>query len=98
MEGVEGQALIDTGATMTSVDVGFATRVKLPVVNIGTMGSTTELRLVPEWGKIITAPRAFGALGLGQLGLTALIGRDILRHCELFYDGPNGVCTLSHIE
>lgn len=106
VEGLEGIALIDTGATMTSVDVGFAARAKLPVVNTGTMGSSTESRLVPvyaativipEWGKIITAPSAFGAPGLQQLGLTALLGRDVLQHCELFYDGPNAVCTLRHI-
>jgi len=42
----------------------------------------------------IEAPNAIGA-ALAPQGLIALIGRDVLQHCTLFYNGITGEITLS---
>ncbi len=42
----------------------------------------------------IDLPRAMGAQ-LGNQDLIALLGRDLLAHCTMFYNGPRGQITLS---
>ena len=42
----------------------------------------------------IEVPMAIGAV-LASQGIIALIGRDLLRHCTLFYNGIGGELTLS---
>jgi len=42
----------------------------------------------------VDAPRAVGA-ALKAQGIVALIGRDVLQHCTLYYNGPAGQITLS---
>jgi hypothetical protein len=42
----------------------------------------------------ISVPRAIGASLVPQ-GINALIGRDFLQHCTLFYSGFNGAITLA---
>ena len=42
----------------------------------------------------IEAPNPIGA-ALAAQGLLALIGRDVLQHCTLFYTGITGEITLS---
>jgi hypothetical protein len=42
----------------------------------------------------INTPRAIGA-PLAAQGLLVLIGRDLLQHCVLVYNGPAGGFTLT---
>jgi len=42
----------------------------------------------------LNSPRTMGA-ALAAQGLLALIGRDVLARCILFYNGPLGQITLS---
>jgi hypothetical protein len=42
----------------------------------------------------INAPRAIGA-PLQSQGILVLIGRDVLQHCVLVYNGPTGSFSLS---
>jgi predicted aspartyl protease len=97
-----GDALIDTGASLTCVDLEVAQRLRLPEVGKATMASAShanhETSLYPVRVTLqgvpieFTAERAMGA-SLKSQGLVALIGRDVLSNCILFYNGFTGEIT-----
>ena len=97
-------ALIDTCATTTCIDEEAARQLKLPVVNVVTVASashsSTQHNVYPIQISIaglpitINAPGAIGA-PLAAQGHLLLIGRDVLQHCALFYNGLTGKFTLS---
>lgn len=100
---ISGEALIDTGASTTCIDDAKAQELHLPVVDVVNMTSashaSTQQNVYPvlievPGGIRINVPRAIAA-NLAPQGLVALIGRDFLQRCTLFYNGPNGVITLS---
>jgi len=101
---VAGLGLIDTGASVTCVDEDAATQLQLPVIDVVNMSSASHashqanvypIRVgIAGLPMAINAPRAIGA-ALKAQGLIALIGRDILGHCTLFYNGMAGSITLS---
>lgn len=100
---VPGQALIDTGASVTCIDDATAQRLQLPVIDVVNMTSashsSTQQNIYPvlievAGGLRINVPRAMGA-NLAPQGLVALIGRDFLQHCTLFYNGVTGLITLA---
>jgi predicted aspartyl protease len=97
-------ALLDTGATSTCIDDTAARQLQLPVVNVVHVASashaSTPQNVYPIQVEVvglpisIEAPNAIGA-ALSPQGLLALIGRDVLQHCTLFYNGITGEITLS---
>jgi predicted aspartyl protease len=98
-----GLALIDTGASVSCIDEQAAQDMKLPVVDVGKMTSASHdshpcnlypIQIVLPAGIAFGAPRAMGA-SLAAQGLIAIIGRDILQVCTLFYNGNAGQITLS---
>jgi predicted aspartyl protease len=99
-----GWALIDTGASSTCVDDEVAQALGLPAVDVVRIASAShsasEQNVYPIRLEIaglpvsLNAPRAIGA-PLKAQGLVALIGRDVLAACTLFYNGPNGQLTIS---
>ena len=101
---VSGLALIDTGATSTCVDDGAAQTLHLPAIDVVTIASashsSTEQNVYPISVEVvglpiaINAPRAIGA-PLNSQGLLVLIGRDLLQHCVLVYNGITGSFSLS---
>jgi predicted aspartyl protease len=101
---ISGIALIDTGATSTCIDDAVAQQLQLPVVNVVNVASASHGSTVQNVYPIqievtglpisIEAPNAIGA-ALAAQGLLALIGRDVLQHCTLFYNGLTGEITLS---
>ena len=101
---VAGWALIDTGASGTCIDDAVARQLQLPVIDVVQMTSAshaaTQQNVYPSVIEIaganirINVPRSMGAL-LNVQGLVALIGRDLLQHCTLHYNGPTGMFTLS---
>ena len=101
---VSGIALIDTGATSTCIDDAAARQLQLPVVNVVNVASashpSTEQNVYPIQIEVIglpisiEAPNAIGA-ALASQELLALIGRDVLQYCALFYNGITGEITLS---
>ncbi len=99
---ISGLALIDTGASNTCIDEQAAKELGLPVIDVANMQSATHdnhpcnIYPIQIITPIITlnAPRAMGA-ALASQGLLVLIGRDVLEHCTLFYNGPVGQFTLS---
>ncbi len=99
-----GYALIDTGASLSCIDEQVAKDMQLPVVDVGQMVSASHtghpcnlypihIALVPT-PIVFNASRAMGA-NLAVQGCVAIIGRDILQSCTLFYNGAAGQITLS---
>jgi predicted aspartyl protease len=96
--------LIDTGACVTCVDEDLAQQLQLPAIDVVQMSSAshaaTQQNVYPIEFEIVGAairinvPRAIGA-SLASQGIIALIGRDFLQHCTLFYNGVTGAITLS---
>ncbi len=100
---VPGLAVIDTGASSTCIDDATAQRLQLPAIDVVNMTSASHAStqqniypvLIEVMGGIrIDVPRAVGA-NLEPQNLVALIGRDFLQHCTLFYNGPTGAITLA---
>lgn len=105
---LEGQALIDTGATQTCVDIAAAKRMGLPVIDSARMSSATHAdQEVPVYvGKLtllgspleMNLHRALGAT-LSHIsqdgGVIALLGRDLLSNAVLVYHGNEGFVSLS---
>lgn len=99
-----GWALIDTGASITCVDDKAARELGLPVIDVAKMTSAThtevEQNVYPIQITIVgsalqfNVARAMGA-ALEPQGIIALIGRDVLSVCTLFYNGLTGQITLS---
>jgi len=101
---VSGLALIDTGASTTCIDEAAAKKLRLPIVNVVKLASAsysaTPANVYPIRVEVaglpisFNAPMAIGA-PLNSQGLIALIGRDLLLYCTLFYNGISGQITLS---
>jgi predicted aspartyl protease len=101
---VSGFALIDTGASTTSIDAEAAKELGLEVVDVAQVASASEpstqrnvysVTIEVEGIRFpIGAPRAIGA-ELRSQGLLVLLGRDVLQFCTLFYNGLTGQITLA---
>lgn len=99
-----GWALIDTGASVTCIDDQAAQELGLPAIDVVPMASAshaqTQQNVYPvqitlsAFGFALQAPRAIGA-ALAAQGILALIGRDVLQICTLFYNGPAGTISLA---
>jgi predicted aspartyl protease len=102
---VTGQALIDTGAGITCIDIDAATQLGAPIIDYVTMTSASHsgnvqpvypVQLqIPGTGIAINAPRAVGFPLAASQGIIALIGRDILQYMVLVYNGVGGYISLS---
>lgn len=89
---------------MTCIDDATAQQIGLPVVDVGTLASAshsaTQVNNYPILIQLvgspirINAPRAFGA-NISALGYVAIIGRDLLQHAVLIYNGQTGLVTLA---
>ena len=101
---VSGMALVDSGASSTCIDDGLAQRLGVPAIDVvqvssashaATLQNVYPIRIeVVGTGIKVNVPRAIGA-ALDPQGIIALIGRDFLQHCTLFYNGVTGEITLS---
>jgi len=101
---VPGVALIDTGATSTCIDDAIAKQLNLPVVDVVSIASAshaeTNQSVYPALIEVVGIAIKFNALRaigvpLANQGIQVLIGRDLLQHCTLFYNGMIGSFTLS---
>ena len=100
---VNGTALIDTGASRTCIDQGAAEEAGLPTIAKAAMASASHAEhevpvysaklVIPQFSDIDVA-YAMGA-NLDGMGLTALIGRDLLQTAVLVYNGTDGSIALS---
>lgn len=98
-------ALLDTGASATGIDVELADYLNLPVIGesgelagaLG-VGQSQEYRAViqiPELNVVFNGPVIGVRLSAGRQPYDAIIGRDFLRRLRLVYDGPSGEVTIS---
>jgi predicted aspartyl protease len=99
---IVGDAMIDTGATTTTIDIRVADALNLSqsgtVQSVGIGGASTGFRAacsVDIKGLKVSIPRAHCHQLPQSAKLIALIGRDVLRHMVLKYDGINGLVTLT---
>lgn len=101
---VSGWAMLDTGASNTCIDDEEAQRMNLPVIGVGSMTSASHAKTPSNIDPIqievtgfpirFQSPRTMGA-ALKEQGLLLLIGRDLLMHSVLIYNGATGQITLS---
>ncbi len=101
---VKGHALIDTGASVTCIDMEIARQLQLAEVGTATMQSATHADVptpvyhfalvIQGVGLRFETARGMGAT-LGAQGIVALIGRDALSTCLLVYNGATGSISLA---
>jgi predicted aspartyl protease len=100
---VRGFALVDTGASHTSIDLSVATRLKLkPTGSVKTM-SVSETFDAAQYAvgyRIVGIP-SFNIIAVSSCSnlagqqLLMLIGRDMLVNAVFVYNGPMGIASLS---
>lgn len=97
-------ALVDTGASMTSIDGGVAEALGLPAVSAAKVQTASGLALQAVYSAALTIatsppqdldPIPVLGAALASQGLIALIGRDLLARMTLIYVGPEGHWLLS---
>ncbi|MFB6290297.1 MAG: hypothetical protein ABEJ25_01020 [Candidatus Bipolaricaulia bacterium] len=99
-----GKGLIDTGASISAVDVDTIDELSLSPIG-ATNVSTPSGKAIQELyalkfsfpGKGLPDMNSLNVLGsnLDGQNICALIGRDILRYCLLVYEGPSGSITIA---
>ena len=96
-------ALIDTGASSTAISQKVVDRLKLVprgTAKVYTSNRASEIRnefdvaLEFDMDAYISLLRVLGA-NLQDHSIDCLIGRDVLQHSRLIYDGPKKQITLS---
>ena len=97
-----GLVMFDTGASHTCFDLDAANEIGLVIVGRGSMTSAShENQPTPLYAGKLAIPsvnfnveQAMGA-NLAPQGLIALIGRDVMRHGTLFYNGMDGTVSFA---
>jgi hypothetical protein len=101
--------LIDTGASCLAIDSHILLGMDIPAIGSvkvhtpSTQGDWDEMlqydvHVVIGEGQLnpLQLVLPVVAVSLGSQGISALIGRDILCHCLLVYDGPQSIFSLSY--
>jgi predicted aspartyl protease len=97
-------ALVDTGASLSCIDNALAAALNLPVVDRVTLAGSAgahEVNMylgqifVPELRTTYYGSFAGVDLAAGGQHHVVLIGRDILQHVRLVYDGHTGKVTIT---
>ena len=98
---ISGPALIDTGATMTAIDLrvaqtyGFIASGSISVWTADGEESTNPMYEVQLSGIADYAQDlVITSCSVLEQGVVALLGTDLLASCKLVYDGANGEFTL----
>ena len=98
---IAGNALIDTGASATVVDLSVISSLQISPVGVATVLTTAgpvqqnlfPIRFVLP-GLVIDVSAVLGA-DLRPFGIVSLIGRDILSSFLMIYHGRAGMITLA---
>lgn len=96
--GVDCNALIDTGAFLSVISPSIATKLNLLQTGFAPIASVNNIEDRPvyygamhfSWGRGKEVRMACCEIK----GVDCLIGRDVLRHWHLTYDGVNGELTI----
>ena len=101
---IPGQALLDTGASISAIDSNAVVNLginPIGVTSVYTSGGVVQqniypIRFVfPAIGMLTIDFNAVIGSDLQPQGIIALVGRDVLSHCLLVYNGPAGMCSVS---
>jgi len=90
-------ALADTGADISVIGPGIASRLGLPLVGRSQVaGVNEEAEIAPVW-RVTVHTTLFGKFDIDviELGGTTIIGRDILNRVSLHFDGPKTMLRAS---
>ena len=96
-----GNALIDTGASVSAVDLSIISKLRLNpigIATVGTAGGPAKRNLYPArfiLHRLSVELEAVIGANLKPFDIIALIGRDILSRFLLIYHGPAGRVTLT---
>lgn len=109
--GVAVRAVVDTGASCSCVDPTVIAALRLTptsVISVFTPSTGAEPHFTPQYDVSVVVPAGSAdqpplvissvpvvSSDLASHGLSALIGRDILRDCILHYNGSTGWFTLA---
>lgn len=97
-------ALVDTGALDCCIDSELALNLELPIVDqweVSGVGGAMEVNAhlaqiyIPSLNYIVYGSFAGVHLLAGGSPHTAIIGRSLLQHFKMDYDGPSGAVSLS---
>ncbi|MBF0518176.1 MAG: hypothetical protein HQK92_00445 [Nitrospirae bacterium] len=97
-----GHALIDTGASITAVDIGVINTLGIAPTNISKVytpqGNTNQemfpIKINFPGGMVFNFKSVVGSI-LKEQGIIALIGRDVLFRGVFIYNGSTGACSIS---
>lgn len=101
----EYHALVDTGASESCIDSSIATTVDLPIIDrqkvSGAHGSAeVNIHLaqifIPVLGVVLSGKFAGVHLHAGGQPHSALMGRTLLRHVTMAYNGITGSVTIAY--
>ena len=101
---IEGYALFDTGASITSVDEKVLIRLGLAPVGRVNISTASDTRATNIYACAMNFPgnplpdlelSFVAGAELQNMGYVALIGRDIMRDMVLIYDGPGARVTFA---
>ena len=101
---VTGLALIDTGATLCMIDESALQSLGIPPSGIENVIGATGRGNQPTYPASLTFPGTpippiaftnFIGSPLKAAGIVALLGRNVLRHFVMVYNGPGGFVSLS---
>ena len=99
---VKGRAIIDTGASISVVDLSVLSSLQISPIGVATTLTTagpTNQNLYPArfiLPRLVVDLSAVIGADLRPFQITALIGRDILSHFLMIYHGNAGRVTLSY--
>jgi hypothetical protein len=102
---VAGLAMIDTGAAVCVVDQDALTGLGLTPSGSMTISTTTGSAVRPTYTASLSFPGTslpnitftdFVGAPLQEHGVVALIGRSVLQHFIVIYNGPGGSVTVAH--
>jgi hypothetical protein len=108
---VAGIALVDTGAGVSGIDASVIAQLGVQPVGQVMVSGVTGAKMrskfpakftfpgtgLPDFnfGELVEAEIANQAIRGTKIPLIALIGRDILHHCVVVYNGPAGTFTIA---
>ncbi len=102
---IVGVALVDTGATLCAVDEASLRNLGIPPYGYATIVGASGPRRCLTYPASLGFPgttlpnltfQDFHGLPLASLGVVAVIGRNVLAHFVMVYNGPGGHVSFSY--
>lgn len=100
---IAGDALLDTGSSVTAIDVAVADALQLPILNTEVITTPMGQAIQHAYPAQVAFPDGdlpdlladdFIGADLRSFGVLMLIGRNVLARWHVSYDGPEGVITV----